>query len=66
MPQPKRIYKTVPLTDEGREAINQYCEEHGLNFAEETRKHWFRKIGRRDLISGIRMGRPAAGEADDE
>jgi hypothetical protein len=55
---PKRIYKTIPLSEEAREAINGYCEEHGLNFAEETRNYWFRKIGRSDLKNETKMGRP--------
>lgn len=55
---PKRIYKTVPLTTDARDAINKFCEENGLNFAEETRNYWFRRIGRSDLKGEIKMGRP--------
>lgn len=60
---PKRIYKTVPLSEEGRNAINEFCEENGLNFAEETRNYWFKRIGRSDLKNEIKMGRPAKKEA---
>jgi len=55
---PKRIYKSIPLSAEARKSINEYCDKNGLNFAEETRNYWFRKIGRPDLKNETKMGRP--------
>lgn len=54
----KRLYKTLPLSAEQKEAINAHCEENGLNFAEETRNYWLKRIGRKDLMDQVKMGRP--------
>ncbi len=41
-------------------AIDQYCLDHDLVKAEETRRMWARRIGKRKYLKDKKLGRPVS------
>ena len=53
-----RVQMQISATDEFKEAVSDYCKEHDINFSQETRKIWAKKIKRPDLADAQAVGRP--------
>lgn len=53
-----RVQMQISVTDEFKEAVTDYCKEHDINFSQETRSFWAKKMKRPELAGAQSVGRP--------
>ena len=53
-----RVQMQISATDEFKEAVAEFCDKNDINFSQETRSFWAKKMKRPELAGAQSVGRP--------
>lgn len=53
-----RVTIQMSASEEFKEAVSDFCRENGINFSQETRNFWAKKMKRPELADARSVGRP--------